>query len=422
MRSTTRFIAGCWLIASLAVAFPAVASGGTCVACHAAVRPAGGHAVLACERCHGGDGARRLPPGDAVGGGCAAPGCHAGHAPVLEGPMATRAREKAFAGRTGGRFDERFFESACSGCHVASCRDCHPGGAHAAARPGTAECLRCHAGDATGGEYLGLAPREENARFDRGPAKGGERFLRMLPDVHAEAGMPCGACHSMKSLAAGRKASKGCGDCHSPSLDVIEHAIPEHMAGMTCQSCHAAWAPQAYGSWRIRTGGDPEARAAFGLRHEKGGYLESVYERRQDAPPLGVDASGRVSPIVPRFILFYSDVRPGAGTRPENRMVAAEWKALFPHTVRRGTVTCEGCHEAPDRWMREPPAARIRDLAADGLPLRSFRSREGQRVVNGAFLGDARFARLGARSARYKTLLVEKWKRLTDRVDGSSGR
>ncbi len=333
--------------------------------------------------------------------------------------MATRASEKAFAARTAGVGDPAFFGNACGGCHVASCRDCHVGGAHATSKPGTAECLRCHSDEFTGAEYLGLAPREENARYGRGIAKRDDHYLKMLPDVHAEAGMPCGACHAMKSLAAGRKSSKACTDCHAPSPGVVEHAIAPHMAGMTCAACHSAWVAQAYGTFFLRTGGSDAAISAFDLRHIKGGYLKSVYLRRQDAPPLGLNAQGKVSPIVPRFILYTSDIRPGVSGRVENRLLAAEWKAIFPHTVRRGSVTCEGCHDAPARWMREPVRDRIRRLRDDGMTLASFRDREGQRVANGAFLDDARVASLAARGKGYKVALVKKWKRLIDRVDGS---
>jgi hypothetical protein len=318
--------------------------------------------------------------------------------------------------------DPGFFGKACAGCHVAACGDCHEGGAHAAARPGTGACLRCHTGGFAGSEYLGLAPRESNARFGRGIVRDGDHHLKMLPDVHAEAGLTCGDCHAMTGLARGEKASKRCPDCHVPSPGVVEHAIPRHMSGMRCEACHSAWAPQAYGTFLLRADGNGDATGAFDLRRERGGYLESVYQRRQDAPPLGLDAAGKVTPIVPRFILYASDIRPGVVGRVENRLMAAEWKALFPHTVRRGSVPCEGCHDAPARWMREPARDRFMRPAEDGMLLESFRDRAGQRVVNGAFLDDARVARLSARDRKYKAALVEKWKRLIDRVDASSAR
>lgn len=46
-------------------------------------------------------------------------------------------------------------------------------------------------------------------RYQRGIAVNGETFLKMLPDVHYTAGMTCGACHSMNSLAEGKNHPKG---------------------------------------------------------------------------------------------------------------------------------------------------------------------------------------------------------------------
>ncbi|MCP6755937.1 hypothetical protein NL533_30410, partial [Klebsiella pneumoniae] len=80
-----------------------------------------------------------------------------------------------------------------------------------------------------------------------------------------------------------------------------------------------------------------------------GDYRKSAVLNRQDAPPLGLDARGLVAPIRPQFVLLATDASRGI----ENRLLAAEWRAFFPHTVRRGTVTCSGCHENPRRYLLE---------------------------------------------------------------------
>ncbi len=77
-------------------------------------------------------------------------------------------------------------------------------------KPGVATCQKCHKGYYTGWDYSGRAPREDNMRYQRGLAVNGETFLKMLPDVHYQAGMTCGACHSMSSLIQGKKSSKAC--------------------------------------------------------------------------------------------------------------------------------------------------------------------------------------------------------------------
>ncbi len=415
MRSTTLFIAAFLLAASAASGH----AGGPCGACHqVAVR--GAHAGLACDSCHvvGGKTVRD-PASPAVrAGGCAS--CHPGTEKIFDGPMSERGAEKNFASRTVGRFDPEFFRTECGSCHVAGCLDCHEGGGHAVARPGAKRCLGCHSGYFVGADYFGLAPREESVRYARGPRVEGDFYLKMLPDVHAEAGMPCGDCHSMKSLAAGKRSSRTCTDCHEAGSGAVEHRVGEHLSRMECFACHSAWGAQEYGTFFVRTG-EGEDRG-FRLRHRTARYARSAYLKKQDPPPLGLNARGRVSPIRPQFILYYSDARPGAGSREENLLLAASWKAFFPHTVRRGTILCGGCHDDPRRVVLERKQDRIYGLEEDGMGLASFWDRTGQAVANGSFLDRARAARLSAKSRAYRRAFLEKWQSLTDRVERSSGR
>ncbi|MGE5188996.1 MAG: selenite/tellurite reduction operon b-type cytochrome iron-sulfur cluster-binding subunit ExtO [Gemmatimonadota bacterium] len=414
MRSTTLFIA-VFLLAASAVPREA---GAACGTCHP-VSVRGAHAGIPCARCHVLDGKTVRDPAAAAvrARGCVS--CHAGADRIFDGPMSVRAAEKAFAARTVGRLDPEFFGTACGSCHVAGCLDCHGGGGHAVARPGMNGCIGCHSGYFVGADYLGLAPREESMRYARGPSVAGEFYLKMLPDVHAEAGMGCGDCHSMRSLAAGKRASRTCTDCHTPDPGVVEHRIGAHRARMECFACHSAWASQEYGTFYIRTGG--RRIAGFDLRHATPEYARSAYLKKQDAPPLGINGRGRISPIRPQFILYYSDARAGADPREENRLLAASWKAFFPHTVRRGTVLCGGCHDDPRRLVLERKQDRIYGLREDGMGLASFWDRTGQSVANGRFLDRARAARMSAPSRAYVKAFVEKWKTLTDRVGRSSG-
>lgn len=407
------------LAAAAALLAPWRASGTAmdCGSCHA-VTVTGSHARLACVECHG----RAAGPGMMAGPdapGCTS--CHPGRAAVLRGAMATRAAERAFADQAFGRFDPGFFEKTCTGCHVAGCDDCHGKAGHALARPSEDACHACHRGYFVGAEYQGRAPREDSVRYQRGPAVDGERYLKMRPDVHAEAGLACGDCHSMASLAAGERTAKTCRDCHRPAPDVLEHRIAGHLEAMTCSACHSAWAAQEYGTFFVRVG-QGELGDLFRVKREPGSeYVRSAYLRRQDAPPLGVRADGKVSPIRPQLIAYYGDLRGGSG-RPENVLVAARWKPFFPHTVRRGAVLCEGCHADPRRFLLEPEAARIHRLAEDGMTLRSFWNQQGQTVEGGRFLSPSELQRLESRSPAYRRASVEKWKSLVDRVDPSSGR
>ncbi|PLX81744.1 MAG: cytochrome C [Desulfuromonas sp.] len=408
------------LIILLLLALSPLAAGAQedCGACHRdAVQ--GVHRGLECSACHGAGG-EIARPSSAAGGAPGCVSCHEGFDAMFHGPMATREVERRFVAQTYGRHDPGFFDNNCSGCHVSDCLDCHGEKGHEIARPTGEACLSCHKGYFVGWDYFGRAPREDHQRYQRGPQAQGENYLKMRPDLHAEIGLQCGECHSMASLAAGEKASKGCADCHRPDDGVIEHRIDAHRDKLECYACHSAWAAQEYGTFFLRLG-DAEARRHFRLRQDpESEYVRSAYLKRQDAPPLGLNGAGRVSPVRPQFIAFQSDLREDAPEAGENRLLAARWKAFFPHTVRSGTVMCEGCHEDGRRFLLEKEEDRIYGLRRDGLDLDSFWSQKGQQVEGGGFLSAERFATMRERGEAYSRAYVEKWKRLIDRVADSS--
>ncbi len=332
--------------------------------------------------------------------------------------MGQRSGEQEFVQRSYGRFDSGFWEKNCDSCHLKGCLDCH-GDGHWQSRP-LRPASAVTTGYYTGWDYSGRAPREDNMRYQRGIAVNGETFLKMLPDVHYSAGMTCGACHSMASLAEGKKSSKGCRDCHKPSLKVLEHRIPAHLERLECYACHSAWAPQEYGTFFLRFR-DQRMKEDFDLKPGPSAeYLRSAYLKKQDAPPLGINAAGRISPIRPMFIAYYTDIMHARNNGPENSLLAAEWRAYFPHTVQRGTVTCEGCHDNPTRFLLEPESRRIYNLEKDGMGLESFWQQSGQRVSNGSFMDAARYLRMSSKSPAYTKAYVEKWKTFLNRVEHSS--
>jgi hypothetical protein len=389
LRWTTRFIAACWL----AGASPAGLAGS---APEAAPAPATVSGVEAAD--------------------CLA--CHPSAAGVLHGPMATRARERQFCRRALGTDGDRFFAQSCTGCHVKSCDDCHGASPHRGTRLGNDACTRCHKGYFVGWDYLGRAPREDHARYQRGPVADGEPFLEMLPDLHAERGMTCADCHTMRSLQQGQRAAKSCRECHpAVSRDVPEHAIAAHLEKMECEACHSAWAAQEYGTFLVRTL-TPEQQEAFAPLRAWGPFRKSAYLKSQDAPPLGLDARGKVAPIRPEFILFATD--PGRGW--ENRLLAAEWRAFVPHTVRRGSVTCSECHDSKRRYLLEGDEDRLYELEKDGLPLRSFFRRNGQTLVNGSFFPEARYLAMNRKTPEYVRQYLRQWQSLLDHADPPSAR
>ena len=334
--------------------------------------------------------------------------------------MAKRTAEKQFVKRSFAKVDEHFYEKNCSSCHVDDCLDCHGQDGHRIARPTQQDCAACHKGYYVGMDYYGKAPREENQRYQRGQDFAGERVLKMQPDLHAEMGMDCGACHQMQGLLEGQRTSKNCKDCHKPDPAVIEHAITAHLEKLECYACHSAWAAQEYGTFYVRLGDNP-IRKRFRLKNQSDGdYVRSVYLKKQDAPPLGLNEKGLVSPIRPQFIGYYSDLRKTETAGEKNRLLATEWKAFFPHTVRTGTPMCEGCHGNNRRFLLETDEQRIYLLQEEGMGLTSFWQRNGQTVSNGSFFPKARYEQMSVKSAEYTWAYVKKWKQLIENVATSS--
>lgn len=364
MRWRILYIAVCWLLTGSAVAEPLAPAGPDCVACHAT------------------------------------------ETDVQQGPMATQAAERAFVQRAMGKAAPAFFQAACAGCHVSSCQDCHDAKAHAEGDLADAVCLRCHRGYFTGWEYAGGAPREDHTRYQRGPIANGEHYLKMTPDLHQKAGLGCVDCHQIHGEAGSRV--KTCRECHAKISDTVpEHAIAAHLDKLECWACHAAWAAQEYGTVLVQATNtaDPEA---FATLPSWGDWRHSAALRRQGPPPLGLNERGLVSPIRPQFILLATD----PDRHWENQLLAAEWKAFFPHTIRRGTVTCGGCHDQPRRFLLEPSEDRIYDLRRDGIALDSWWDQTGQTVTNGAFFNQERFTRMNRRTPEFVGQYLRQWQDL----------
>lgn len=381
----------------------------------------GVHADLDCSACHGQSVAEAPHPSAASNRASGCTGCHIGYDGIFDQAMTSRSAEKTFAAQTFGSLDPNFFANNCSSCHISDCLDCHGGDGHGIAASRQEECLACHKGYYVGSDYLGLAPREDHPRYQRGAQVHGQTSLKMRPDLHAEVGLECKDCHSMQSLIAGRKAAKSCVDCHQAGEQVIEHRISAHLEKLECYACHSAWAAQEYGSFFVRIDPDDTKTLKFfkATGQMEGDYLRRAYLRRQNEPPLGKNERGLFSPIRPQFISYYSDLRKNGQAKNENLLLSAQWKAFFPHTVRGGTVMCDKCHDNPRRYLLEKEADRQYRIDLDGLGLASFWSQEGQKVANGSFVSPEEFNAISAKSAPYTKAYVEKWKKLVEHVETS---
>lgn len=414
MRSTTLCIAAFLMAVSIDVSVAAE----NCRVCHR-VAVTGVHRSLACLDCHVSESATVADPA-AAGADSPCVRCHKKFGELFNRDMATRAPEQAFVTRSYAKVDRHFFEKNCTGCHLKSCLDCHDGGGHDLRKPVTERCLSCHKGYYVGWDYVGRAPREDSLRYQRGRSADGDYYLTMRPDIHFEKGLSCGDCHSMQSLATGKRSAKGCLDCHKVSAGPVEHRIKAHLEKLECYACHSAWAPQEFGTFYLRFTESP-SRDDFWLKggDTPGEYLKSAYLRKQDEPPLGLNSRGMISPIRPQFIAYFTHIRREQVVGNENRLLAAEWKAFFPHTVRRGTLLCDSCHDAASRFLLESRTARIYRLAEDGMGLESFWDRRGQRVANGSFLPEERVKRLMDRGPAFQKGYIERWQLFSNRAGGS---
>ena len=402
--------------AELVQAHAHLTAGAACQDCHDHV-VSGVHAKLGCRECHGVAGNVADPTtidNNAVG--CT--GCHEQAERIFDHAMSTRVAEQEFCQRSWSQADPQFFDTNCMGCHVTSCLDCH-GEGHAIDRPDTETCLQCHNGYFVGWDFSGRAPREDSVRYQRGEQNHEQHYLKMRPDVHSEVGMDCGDCHTMESLQAGQVVASRCIDCHDPDPTVIEHSVAAHLDNMECVSCHAAWSAQEYGTFYIKTT-DSSNRNYFRVRQTNDQYVKSSYLKRQNSPILGLNERGRVSPIRPQFIAYYSEIENNQPVGDENRLLAAEWKAYTPHTIRRGTVMCDSCHNEPRRFMLQPEEKRIYRPDRDGLGLSSFWRPEGQLIVNGSFYPLERFQRMSRRDRNYAELYVRKWQTFLKKDETSS--
>ncbi len=125
-----------------------------------------------------------------------------------------------------------------------------------------------------------------------------------------------------------------------------------------------------------------------------------------------------MAPIRPQFILFASE--PGRGTA--NQLLAAEWKAFSPHTIRPGGPGCDACHASPRRFLLERDEDRLYRPDLDGLPLGSFWNSGGQTMQNGSFFPAGRFAAMNRKTAVFTRGYLIRWKQILERVAPSSGR
>ncbi len=300
--------------------------------------------------------------------------------------MTGKNKEKAFIDKTFRQFDEEFGEKHCyNSCHISKCEDCHKRSGKNISKPKIDDCLTCHKETYTGKEYTGLGIREDHERYKRGIQKDGEYYLKMLTDVHYEAGMQCIDCHSKNNIQGSEKA-KDCLSCHTYDISIIDHSIKGHYK-VACISCHAAYSTMELGTFYLRFRESSYSEFVKELPQISEEYFKSSFMRVNERPPLVIDNdTGKYMPAKPSKIIFTTNTYKDLVTGQENNMIANRWKVTYPHTVRKETVLCSSCHDNERAFLLESDENRILYPDKDGLALKSFYNSDGFSIDNARFV------------------------------------
>ncbi|WP_304544596.1 hypothetical protein [Sulfurimonas microaerophilic] len=216
---------------------------------------------------------------------------------------------------------------------------------------------------------------------------GSSEYFHMQGDVHFQKGMICQDCHSSKELHSdgfwqAKQTSKiKCQDCHgtieaypwelenhsdikaerqgdslffnlasnktielkplkllkrsnalSKAACVAMKNIEGHAKSLECASCHAAWAPQFYGSTLTRKE----------LRNKTQNVVKNSSFMRWEEPFLVQNKDGKISPAVPKTPAKVVVIDPKGNStivKDENLL-----QPLSPHTIGKKARSCESCH------------------------------------------------------------------------------
>ena len=397
-----------------------------CFECHKDIVVAGAHKNQTCTSCHKQNldhcSSSAILTGSADSVTCFE--CHPEYKNMINNTMVTRKREKVIVDQAFSKVDRNFFDKNCNGCHVKNCTDCHSqsNDVHNITLPENDKCFTCHREYYIGLDYKGMALREDHERYQRGIKDRNDYYLKMLPDVHYEKGLKCRDCHSMGSLAEGKKSSAACIDCHEElDMTIVEHSIKPHMKKLECYTCHSAWTAQEYGTFFIQIIDSSVRKYYRWIKQISEEYVKSSFLKEYNHSPIGLNDKGLYSPIRPEFIFFHTKIVNNQILGKENKMIGANWKALFPHTIRKESVSCDSCHDNRKRYILLDDETDIYNIGKDNIDeLDSFYSSQGQKVINGKFVNNETYTKIISRKSKlYILKYIEKWKKIESLLEGS---
>lgn len=334
--------------------------------------------------------------------------------------MTGKKEEKAFVDKAFRQFDGEFGEKHCyNSCHITKCEDCHKGRGKNISKPKVDDCLACHKDTYTGIEYAGFGIREDHERYKRGIEKDGEYYLKMLSDVHYEAGMQCSSCHTKDNIQ-GKAKAKDCLECHTYDTKIIDHSIKGHDK-VACISCHAAYAPMELGTFYLRFRESSYAEFVKELPQISDEYFKSSFMRVNERPPLVIDnETGKYVPAKPSKIIFTANTYKDLVVGQENKMIANRWKVTYPHTVRKETVLCSSCHGNERAFLLESDENRILYPDKDGLAVKSFYNSESFSIDDARFVTRQEYdEKINIKSKEYLQKYFEKLDQLKTLINNT---
>lgn len=253
------------------------------------------------------------------------------------------------------------------------------------------QCMHCHNGSHTGGDYTGLFAHDYHQSYRRPLSNG---YLpetiylmdnhKLAKDVHCQAGLLCIDCHGQGQVMGNTdvykkqkdfNAESGCTHCHKKSsiVHITEHNIPG-MERVHCLGCHSAWASYEYGAefirddqndlsrwapWRMQA--DASIRTLFDTRGRFKGIPDPDTQgywfigwrfRRWEYLTLGKDENGWIVPFRPhhQYRVSYVDSRGDIildsviPERGDKKGRGWAYMPFYPHTVQKRGRDCEACH------------------------------------------------------------------------------
>lgn len=305
---------------------------------------------------------------------------------------------------------DNFLREACQECHLSQpgpdrktgCSACHS----LCSLRDTPEdlnkrCLTCHRLNHTGADYYGLFERDLHVMFHvPGTQEARDEYHQLRMDVHAERGLLCTDCHDGEDVMGSgsvdgfslERTRITCQNCHGSRIEPRpeqtkagmregtqgryfldkrgrEHPVPLYDVSVPahrlehdrirCSACHALWTYQDYGlsvlriddpkafkqDWNALTG---KVRSTTGT----GGWIRAYRMRRWEPLVLGVDHTGHISAMRPRFqfLVSYTN-KVGRNVLDSVRPVRGDFSGpgwafmpYVPHTVSPIGRGCESCH------------------------------------------------------------------------------